>query len=79
MTYLCTWPACKTAGCIDCNEAVELQDDDEREEDYADGRVTESEFEAFDQQTHEAMSAIADLRDRLRGMVVPESTLRRVR
>lgn len=29
-------PACKTAGCIDCNEAVELQDDDEREEDYAD-------------------------------------------
>lgn len=45
----------------------------------ADGRVTESEFEAFDQQTHEAMSAIADLRDRLRGMVVPESTLRRVR
>ena len=45
----------------------------------ADGRVTESEFEAFDQQTHEAMSAIAELRDRLRGMVVPESTLRRVR
>lgn len=35
MTYLCTWPACKTAGCIDCNEAVELQDDDERA-DYAD-------------------------------------------
>ncbi len=35
MTYLCTWPACKTAGCIDCNEAVELPDDDERD-DYAD-------------------------------------------
>lgn len=45
----------------------------------ADGRVTESEFEQFDQQTHEAMSALAELRDRLRGMVVPESTLRRVR
>lgn len=36
MTYLCTWPACKAAGCIDCNEAVALPDDDEREDDYAD-------------------------------------------
>lgn len=45
----------------------------------ADGRVTESEFEAFDQQTHEAMTALAELRDRLRGMVAPESTMRRVR
>ncbi len=35
MTYLCTWPACKTAGCIDCNEAVEMADDEDRD-DYAD-------------------------------------------
>lgn len=34
MTYLCTWPACKTAGCTDCNEAVEIQDDDERDDYY---------------------------------------------
>ena len=35
MTYLCTWPACKTAGCVDCNEAVSFehrQDDDEDDE-----------------------------------------------
>jgi len=24
MTYLCTWPACKAAGCVDCNEAVAM-------------------------------------------------------
>lgn len=36
MTYLCTWPACKTAGCVDCNEAVEFPDDDERADASAD-------------------------------------------
>lgn len=44
-----------------------------------DGRVTEREFEQFDEQVIEAQTALAELRDRLRGMVVPESTLRRVR
>lgn len=44
-----------------------------------DGRVTEREFEQFDEQVIEAQTALAELRDRLRGMVVSEATLRRVR
>lgn len=44
-----------------------------------DGRVTEREFEQFDEQVIEAQTALAELRDRLRGMVAPESTMRRVR
>lgn len=43
MTYLCTWPACKTAGCIDCNEAVQLPDDEDRD-DYADEEREPPEF-----------------------------------
>lgn len=38
----------------------------------ADGRVTQREFESFDEQTIEAMTALAELRDRLRGMVVED-------
>lgn len=45
----------------------------------ADGRVTQREFESFDEQTIEAMTALAELRDRLRGMVVEDPVrLRRV-
>lgn len=29
MTTVCTWPACMTAGCLDCSEAVEFAEDDE--------------------------------------------------
>ena len=38
----------------------------------ADGRVTQCEFESFDVQVIEAMTALAELRDRLRGMVVED-------
>ena len=38
----------------------------------ADGRVTQREFESFDGQTVEAMTALAELRDRLLGMVIDE-------
>jgi hypothetical protein len=38
----------------------------------ADGRVTQREFESFDVQVIEAMTALAELRDRLRGMVVED-------
>lgn len=38
----------------------------------ADGRVTQREFESFDEQTIEAMTALAELRDRLRGMVAED-------
>ncbi len=38
----------------------------------ADGQVSQREFEAFDEQTIEAMTALAELRDRLRGMVVED-------
>ena len=44
----------------------------------ADGQVSQREFEAFDEQTIEAMTALAELRDRLRGMVA-ESTSERGR
>lgn len=45
----------------------------------ADGRVTQREFESFDEQTIEAMTALAELRDWLRGMVVEDPVrLRRV-
>lgn len=45
----------------------------------ADGRVTQREFESFDEQTIEAMTALAELRDRLRGMVAEDPVrLRRV-
>ena len=45
----------------------------------ADGRVTQREFASFDEQTIEAMTALAELRDRLRGMVVEDPVrLRRV-
>lgn len=43
-----------------------------------DGQVTEKEMDAFDEQVIEAMTALAELRDRLRGMVV-ESTSERGR
>ena len=44
-----------------------------------DGQVSQREFEAFDEQTIEAMTALAELRDRLRGMVVEDPVrLRRV-
>lgn len=46
---------------------------------WFDGQVSQREFEAFDEQTIEAMTALAELRDRLRGMVVEDPVrLRRV-
>ena len=39
---------------------------------WFDGQVSQREFEAFDEQTIEAMTALAELRDRLRGMVVED-------
>ena len=34
MPTICTWPACKTAGCLDCDEAVSF--DEDQGGDYAD-------------------------------------------
>lgn len=30
---LCVWPACKTSGCLDCDEAVDLDEPDYADED----------------------------------------------